>query len=153
MPEIKRIDLNGLETTCQGLVENCNVLREKQDELEATLNEMYRNDADYKAGKIAKQAFEFNLKKFSQEVDREKREITKNIIEGLKILGEAGRVVKSQELKLPEEEAAKKKRRSHKAKHAKKKVHHAKHAKKHSAKHAKKTVHHAKKKGGVKHGK
>lgn len=138
MQHIKKIDLNVLETTCQGFVENSNLLREKQDELETTLNEMYRNDSDFKAGKVAKQAYEFNQQRFSQEADREKKSISSNITGGLRILNDVEKLVKSQEIKLPEEQLPRKKHRKHKIHHA---VHHAKKHKTHTAK----KTHHAKK--------
>ncbi len=143
MKEIKKIDLNNLEAMGQQFVENCNLLKEKQDEIETSLNNIYRNEADYRAGKVARQAFDFNHQRFSQEIDREKRNIVQSINAGIKILDNIEKLIKSQELKLPDEYPKEKHRvkhrKVHKAKkHHAKKVHHAK-------KHHSKSVHHAKK--------
>ena len=93
---VSRLNTNRFEVLNRGILEYSGRIRSLQDELQTIVNELARTQEDYQKGKIPRDSFRNNTRKFSKDRRRLEREINNEVRGAVGVITQAKKLVRLQ---------------------------------------------------------
>jgi hypothetical protein len=93
---MSKLNVNRFEALNRGLVETAGRIRSLQDELQAMVDELAKNQEDFRNGRLPKDSFRANTTRLTREKRRLEREINTSVRNSVRLIGQTRTLVRQQ---------------------------------------------------------